>query len=198
MMKNLENTETGKNLLRAFAGETQARARYEFYSDQAKEDGYIQISDVFKETADNEKEHAKRFFTLLVEGYNGVLPTEIEINGAYPVDKNTTLVNLKNSSNNENHESLDVYPHFSKIAREEGFSEISNVFLAIAVAEKHHHERFNILAKNLEEGSVFKKNEKVIWKCSNCGYLHEGLEATKVCPSCDEKQEYFELFNEVF
>ncbi len=197
-MKSLENTQTGKNLLKAFAGETQARARYEFFSDQAKQDGYVQISDVFKETADNEKEHAKRFFALLLAGYNGILPTEIEIVGDYPVNKDTTLENLKNASKGEGHESSDVYPSFAKIANEEGFTEIAHVFLAIAVAEKHHQERFNILAKNLEEGKVFKKDKKVIWKCSNCGYLHEGLEAATVCPSCDEKQEYFELFSEAF
>ncbi len=197
-MKSLENTETKKNLLRAFAGETQARARYEFFSDQAEQDGYIQISNLFKETADNEKEHAKRFLDLLVGGLNGILPTEVKITASYPVEKGTTLENLKNSSSNEEHEAKEVYPEFSKIANNEGFTEIANVFLAIAVAEKHHQERFGFLAKNLKEGKVFKKNENVIWKCSNCGYLHEGLEASKLCPSCDHKQEYFEVFCEKF
>ncbi len=197
-MKSLQNTETGKNLLRAFAGETQARARYEFFSDKAKQDGYVQISDIFKETADNEKEHAKRFYDLLVGGFNGSIPTELEITGSYPIVQGTTLENLNNSSKAENHEASDVYPNFSKIANQEGFTEVANVFLAIAVAEKHHQERFALLAKNLQEGKVFKKDEKVIWKCSHCGYLHEGLEATTICPSCDSKQDYFQLFVEAF
>ncbi len=197
-MKSLENTETKKNLLRAFAGETQARARYEFFAEQAKQDGYIQISNIFQETADNEKEHAKRFLDLLIGGLNGILPTEVEINGSYPVERGTTVENLINSSCNEEHEAKDVYPAFSKIAREEGFTEIANVFLAIAVAEKHHKERFGYLADNMEEGKVFKKDEGVVWKCINCGYIHDGFEAAKICPSCDHKQEYFEVFAEKF
>ncbi len=197
-MKSLENTETKKNLLRAFAGETQARARYELFANQAEQDGYIQISNLFKETADNEKEHAKRFLDLLVGGLNGILPTEVEITASYPVESGTTLENLTNSSSNEDHEASEIYPAFSKIAREEGFTEISNVFLAIAVAEKHHKERFGFLATNLKEGKVFKKDKSVIWKCSNCGYLHEGIEASTICPSCDHKQEYFEVFSEKF
>ncbi len=192
-MKSLNNTETGKNLLRAFAGESQARNRYTFFSEVAEQEGYIQISEAFKKTADNEKEHAKRFYDLLVVGYNNEIPTAVEITAKYPIEMGTTLENLQQASNGEDKEANDVYPAFAKVAKEEGFEEVANVFLAISVAEKHHRDTFKQFASDVQLNKVFKKDSPVVWECSNCGYLHQSTDALQVCPSCDAKQEYFQV-----
>ncbi|MBC8200016.1 MAG: rubrerythrin family protein [Desulfobacterales bacterium] len=189
-MGNLKGTQTEKNILTAFAGESQARNRYTYFASKAKKEGYIQIAAVFEETANQEKEHAKRLFKLLEGG-------EVEITGAFPAGViDTTLENLKASAEGENYEHTTMYPDFAKTAREEGFDSIALIFEAIAVAEKQHEKRYNAFAANIETGKVFKKDEKVVWRCRNCGYLHEGTEAPDVCPACDHPQTHFELLEE--
>ncbi|NSW90157.1 MAG: rubrerythrin family protein [Firmicutes bacterium] len=197
-MKNLKGTKTAENLLKAFAGESQARNRYTYYASVADKEGYKQIKNIFIETADNEKEHAKRFYIFLLEAFQGELPTTIEINAAYPVAQGATLDNLKAAASGENEEWADLYPAFAKAAEEEGFPEIAAAFKMIASAEKRHETRFNKLATNIENGKVFKKDEKVLWKCGNCGYVHEGTEAPEKCPACVHPQAYFELFAEAY
>jgi rubrerythrin len=189
-MANLKGTQTEKNILTAFAGESQARNRYTYFTSKAKEEGYVQIASIFEETANQEKEHAKRLFKLLEGG-------EVEITGAFPAGViDTTLENLKGSAGGENYEHTIMYPGFAKVAREEGFDSIAAIFEAIAVAEKQHEKRYNALAANIEAGKVFKKDENVVWRCRNCGYLHEGNEATDVCPACAHPQAHFELLGE--
>ncbi|MEM3396779.1 MAG: rubrerythrin family protein [Thermoplasmata archaeon] len=189
-MKSLKGTKTEKNLLAAFAGESQARNRYTYFASQAKKEGYEQISAIFLETADNEKEHAKRLFKFLEGG-------EVEICGAFPAGKiGTTAENLKAAAAGENYEHTRMYPEFAKIAEEEGFSEIAAVFRAIANAEKQHEKRYLGLLKNIEEGKVFKKDKPVKWKCRNCGYIHEGTEAPEICPACAHPRAYYELLEE--
>jgi rubrerythrin len=187
---SLKGTQTEKNLLTAFAGESQARNRYTYFAGQAKKDGYVQIATIFEETANQEKEHAKRFFKFLEGG-------EIEIAGAFPAGViGTTLENLKTSAAGEHHEQAEMYPGFAKTAREEGFETIASVFEAIAVAEKQHEKRYVDLAANIEAGRVFKRDEEVVWRCRNCGYLHKGSEALEVCPACVHPQAHFELLGE--
>lgn len=189
-MGNLKGTQTEKNILTAFAGESQARNRYTYFASQAKKDGYVQISEIFAETADQEKEHAKRLFKLLEGG-------EVSISGAFPAGIiDTTLENLKEAAAGENHEYTDMYPGFAKIAEQEGFDDIAKVFKAIAVAEKQHEKRYLALAANIEAGRVFKRGQQVVWRCRNCGYLHEGNEAPEKCPACDHPQAHFELLGE--
>jgi len=189
-MASLKGTQTEKNLLTAFSGESQARNRYTYFASKAKKEGYVQISDIFTETANQEKEHAKRLFKFLEGG-------EVEITGAFPAGViGTTLENLKDSAEGEHHEQTVMYPEFAKTAREEGFDTIAEVFEAIAVAEKQHEKRYVDLADNIEAGKVFKRDEKVTWRCRNCGYLHEGREAPEVCPACDHPQAHFELLGE--
>jgi rubrerythrin len=189
-MANLKGTQTEKNILTAFAGESQARNRYTYFASKAKKEGYVQIAAIFEETANQEKEHAKRLFKLLEGG-------EVEITGAFPAGViDTTLENLKGSAGGENYEHTIMYPGFAKVAREEGFDSIAAIFEAIAVAEKQHEKRYNALAANIEAGKVFKKDENVVWRCRNCGYLHEGNEATDVCPACAHPQAHFELLGE--
>ena len=189
-MANLKGTQTEKNILTAFAGESQARNRYTYFASKAKKEGYVQIAAIFEETANQEKEHAKRLFKLLEGG-------EVEITGAFPAGViDTTLENLKASAGGENYEHTIMYPGFAKVAREEGFDSIALIFEAIAVAEKQHEKRYNDLAANIETGKVFKKNEKVVWRCRNCGYLHEGTEAIDVCPACAHPKAHFELLGE--
>lgn len=195
-MKSLKGTKTAENLLKAFAGESQARTRYTFYASVADKEGYKQIRNIFIETADNEKEHAKRFYNLLLDGLQGDLPAMIEITADYPVAKGTTLDNLKAAASGENEEWDVLYPKFGEVAKEEGFPEVSAAFKMISLVEKKHETRYNKLAENLENGTVFKKDSKVFWKCGNCGYIHEGLEAPQKCPACLHGQEYFELFME--
>ena len=189
-MANLKGTQTEKNILTAFAGESQARNRYTYFASQAKKDGYAQISDIFTETANQEKEHAKRLFKLL-EG------DEVEVAAAFPAGViGTTLDNLKEAAGGENYEYTEMYPGFAKIAVEEGFEEIAEIFNAIAVAEKQHEKRYLALAANIENGVVFKREQPVVWRCRNCGYLHEGGEAPDECPACAHPRAHFELLGE--
>lgn len=197
-MKNLKGTKTAENLLKAFAGESQARNRYTYYASVADKEGYKQIKNIFIETADNEKEHAKRFYKFLLEGFQGEIPATIEINACYPVAQGTTLDNLKAAASGENEEWVDLYPSFAKVAEEEGFPEIATAFKMIASAEKRHEARYNKLAGNVEKGKVFKKDEKTLWKCGNCGYVHEGEEAPETCPACVHPQAHFEVFAETY
>jgi rubrerythrin len=189
-MSGLKGTQTEKNLLTAFAGESQARNRYNYFASKAKKDGYVQISTIFEETANQEKEHAKRLFKFLEGG-------EVEISGAFPAGViGSTLENLKASASGENHEYVVMYPEFAVTARKEGFDEIAAVFEAIAVAEKQHEKRYLDLAANIEAGRVFKRDQTVTWRCRNCGYLHEGNEAPEECPACAHAQAHFELLGE--
>ncbi|MDY6792228.1 MAG: rubrerythrin family protein [Thermodesulfobacteriota bacterium] len=189
-MANLKGTQTEKNILTAFSGESQARNRYTYFASKAKKEGYVQMAAIFEETANQEKEHAKRLFKLLEGG-------EVEITGAFPAGViDTTLENLKEAAAGENYEHTTMYPGFAKVAREEGFDSIAAIFEAIAVAEKQHEKRYNDLAANIETGKVFKKDETVVWRCRNCGYLHEGTEAPGACPACAHPQAHFELLGE--
>ncbi len=189
-MTELKGSQTEKNLLTAFAGESQARNRYTYFASQAKKEGYIQMSAIFEETANQEKEHAKRLFKLLQGG-------EVEISASFPAGViGSTLENLKEAAGGENYEWTDMYPGFAETAKKEGFVDIAAIFEAIAVAEKQHEKRYLDLAGNIKAGRVFKREEKVVWRCRNCGYLHEGNEAPDVCPACDHPQEHFELLGE--
>jgi len=186
-MASIKGTRTEKNLLLAFAGESQARNRYTFYASQAKKEGYEQIAAIFLDTADNEKEHAKRLFKFLEGG-------EVEITGTFPAGIiGTTAENLATSAKGENYEHTSMYPSFAQVAEEEGFREIASVFRAIARAEKGHEDRFLALLSNLQNAQVFKREEKVTWRCRNCGYIHEGKEAPEVCPACAHPRAFFEL-----
>lgn len=189
-MKDLKGTQTEKNLLAAFAGESQARNRYTYFASQAKKEGLVQISQVFEETANQEKEHAKRFFKFLQGG-------EVEIQAAFPAGViGTTADNLKAAAAGENYEWTDMYPSFAAKAREEGFTEVAAVFDAVCVAEKQHEKRYNDFRANIEGQRVFKREEPVTWRCINCGYLFEGIEAPQKCPACAHPQSYFELLGE--
>lgn len=182
----LKGTKTEKNLLTAFAGESQARNRYTFFASQAKKEGYEQISAIFLETAENEKEHAKRFFKFLEGGM-------VEISGTFPAGIiGTTAQNLKASAEGENEEHTKLYPEAARIAEQEGFKDVALVFRNIASVEKHHEERYLGLLKNIEKGTVFKKSKKIKWKCRNCGLVHEGESAPVKCPACEHPQAYFE------
>ncbi|MCF6240384.1 MAG: rubrerythrin family protein [Bacteroidales bacterium] len=186
-MKSIKGTKTEQNLLKAFAGESQARMRYNYFAKQAKKEGLEQIAAIFEETAENEKAHAKRFFKFLEGGM-------VEITAAYPAGIiGTTLENLKASAEGENEEWTELYPEFAKIAEEEGFKDVALAFKMIAKVEKAHEERYKKLYSNLEEGKVFKKDDKIVWKCRNCGFLHEGTVAPKMCPACEHPQSYFEV-----
>jgi rubrerythrin len=189
-MGKLQGSQTEKNILTAFAGESQARNRYTYFASQAKKAGYVQIADIFEETANQEKEHAKRLFKLLEGG-------EVEISAAFPAGViGTTTENLQTAAAGENHEHTSMYPSFAQTARDEGFNEIADIFMAIAVAEKQHEKRYLDLAANIEQGRVFKREQKTTWRCRNCGYLHEGEEAPDICPACAHAQAHFELLGE--
>jgi rubrerythrin len=189
-MGKLKGSETEKNLLTAFSGESQARNRYTYFASQAKKEGFVQMQAIFEETANQEKEHAKRLFKFLEGG-------EVEIAAAFPAGViGTTLDNLKAAAAGENYEYSEMYPGFAKIAREEGFDTIAAVFEAIAVAEKQHEKRYLDLAANIEAGRVFKRDKEVVWRCRNCGYLHEGDSAPETCPACAHPQTHFELLGE--
>ena len=195
-MKTLKGTRTAENLMKSFAGECQARTRYTYYASIAKKQGYVQISNIFMETAEQEKEHAKKFYKYLKEDF---VDEMIEITASYPVSfHEDTMANLKAAAAGENEEWAELYPEFAKIAREEGFEAIAITFERVSEVEKRHEARYNKLAKNIEEGKVFKKDEKVLWKCLNCGHIHEGEEAPKVCPTCVHPQGYFEVFVEAY
>ena len=190
MPKNLKGTQTEKNLMLAFAGESQARMRYDFFASAAKKEGLVQISQIFAETAAQEKEHAKRFFKHLQGG-------DVEITASFPAGgMGSTLENLRAAAEGEEHEWTDMYPEMAKIALEEGFKAIAKTFEAISVAEKQHGKRFKELADNLEAGRVFKRNGVLTWRCLNCGFLHEAEEAPKMCPACLHPQSYFEILGE--
>jgi len=189
-MKDLKGTQTEKNLLTAFAGESQARNRYTYFASAAKKEGFVQIASIFEETANQEKEHAKRFFKFLQGG-------ETEIQAAFPAGIiGTTEENLKAAAEGEHHEWTDMYPSFAAKAKEEGFTEIAAVFEAVSVAEKQHEKRYNDLRSNIEQGKVFKRDKQVTWRCINCGYLFEGTEPPAKCPACAHPQSYFELLGE--
>ncbi len=189
-MGSLKGTRTEKNILTAFAGESQARNRYTYFASQAKKDGYVQISDIFTETSNQEKEHAKRLFKMLEGG-------EVQITASFPAGVvGTTLENLKEAAAGENYEHLIMYPEFAKIAVEDGFPDLAGVFLAIAVAEKQHEKRYLDLLANIEKGRVFKREDKVTWRCRNCGYLHNDAEAPEKCLACDHPRDHFELHGE--
>jgi len=186
----LKGTRTEKNLLGAFAGESQARNRYTYFASQAKKDGFVQIQSIFEETANQEKEHAKRFFKFLQGG-------DVEITAAFPAGViGTTTENLRAAAEGEHHEWSTLYPEFARIAREEGFADIATTFEAISIAEKQHEKRYLGLLKNVEAGTVFKKGEAVVWRCRNCGYLHTGTDALEICPACLHPQAHFELLAE--
>jgi rubrerythrin len=190
MEKSLKGTKTEQNLLKAFAGESQARNRYEFFSKVAREEGYNQIAAIFQKTADQEKQHAKRFFKFLEGG-------DCEITASYPAGKiGTTAENLKAAAMGENEEWTMLYPEFAKIAQEEGFPQVATAFKMIAKVEAEHEKRYLKLLKNIEDGTVFKKGEKVKWVCTNCGYVHEGEKALDNCPACQHPQSFFELLEE--
>ena len=186
----LKGSQTDKNLMAAFAGESQARNRYTYFASKAKKDGFVQISLIFTETANQEKEHAERLFKFMTGG-------ETEITGSFPFGLiGDTVENLKAGAAGENYEWTEMYPGFAKVASEEGFNEIAAVFSSIAVAEKQHEKRYLDLARNIGEGTVFKKDKPVVWRCLNCGYIHEGDEAPGKCPACAHPQAYFELLGE--
>ncbi len=186
-MKTLKGTKTEVNILTAFAGESQARNRYTFFASKAKKDGYVQISKIFEETAGQEKEHAERLFKFLEGG-------EVEIKGKYPAGViGTTEQNLKEAADGEDYEWMHMYPDFAKVAREEGFEEVAYCMEHIAIAEKGHSERYKAFRDNILDGTVFKKPEVIIWRCLNCGYLHEGESAPEICPACAHPQAYFEV-----
>ena len=189
-MKSLRGSKTEKNLLTAFAGESQARNRYTFFVAQARKEGYEHIAGIFEETADNEKEHAKRFFKFLEGG-------EVEITAAFPAGViGSTKENLKAAADGEQYEHTRMYPDFAAIAKEEGFPEIAAAFRAIALVEKQHEMRYRKLLQNVEEGTVFKKEKVVRWKCRNCGYVHEGKNPPQKCPACEHPESFFEAIEE--
>lgn len=187
MTKSLKGTQTEKNLLISFAGEAQARNRYTFYASKAKKEGYVQISQIFEETANQEKEHGERFFKFLEGG-------DLEIQAAFPAGMiRTTLENLEESAKGEHHEASDMYPAFAKTADEEGFPEIAACFRAVIVAEQYHELRFRELAENIKMDRVFSRPAVTTWRCLNCGYIHEGESAPKICPACAHPIDYFAL-----
>jgi rubrerythrin len=189
-MKAIKGSKTEKNLLASFAGESQARNRYTYFASAAKKEGFAQISNIFEETADNEREHAKRMFKFLEGGM-------VEITASYPAGKiGITAENLAASAAGEHEEHTLLYPGFAKTAQEEGFSEVAAMYKSISVAEAQHEKRYRALLSNIEKGKVFKKDGKVFWRCSNCGYIHEGIEAPKNCPACNHPQAHFEVLAE--
>ncbi len=189
-MPSIKGTQTEKNLLISFAGESQARNRYTYFAGAARKEGLVQIAHIFEETANQEKEHAKRFFKFLEGG-------DLQITETFPAGViGSTLENLRAAAAGEEHEWTEMYPAFANTARDEGFEEIALAFDAISIAEKQHGKRYTDLADNLEAGRVFKRNGKVVWRCRNCGYLHEGEDAPNLCPACLHPQAHFELLGE--
>jgi len=189
-MSSIKGTRTEHNLLASFAGESQARNRYTYFASAAKKEGLVQISKIFEETANQEKEHAKRFFSFLEGG-------AVEITAAYPAGVvGSTLENLKASAGGEHEEWSELYPEFARIAREEGFEQIAVLWENVSIAEKQHEKRYADLVKNLEDGKVFKRDGAVVWRCLNCGYIHEASEAPAMCPACLHPQAHFELLGE--
>ncbi|MFH0911792.1 MAG: rubrerythrin family protein [Planctomycetota bacterium] len=186
----LNDSLTATNLMMAFAGESQARNRYLFFAGKARKEGYIQIAIIFEETAAQEGEHAKRLFKFMPGG-------EVELTASFPFGSiGSTLENLKASAGGERHEHTSMYPGYAATARKEGFEEIADVFLAIAVAERQHEKRFRELAANIAQGKVFRRKQRTVWRCLNCGYVHEGLEAPESCPACAHPRAYYEILAE--
>ena len=186
----LKGSRTERNILTAFAGESQARNRYTYFASAARKEGFIQIADIFTETSDQEKEHAKRLFKLLEGG-------DVQIEAAFPAGViGSAAENLKGAAGGENYEWSSMYPGFAVVAREEGFEDIAHIFESIAVAEKQHERRYLGLLANVESGKVFRKDAPVVWRCRNCGYVHEGPEAVEKCPACEHPQAYFEVLAE--
>ncbi|MBN1499061.1 MAG: rubrerythrin family protein [Spirochaetes bacterium] len=191
-MKSIKGSKTEHNLLASFAGESQARTRYTYFASVAKKEGYVQISNLFTETADNEKEHAKRFFSFLEGG-------DLEITATYPAGViGTTAENLLAAANGENEEHTVLYPEAAKIAEEEGYPEVAALFRNIAAVEAHHEARYRKLLKNIEEKKVFSKDASTLWKCNNCGYIFEGKSAPEVCPACLHPKAHFEVLADNF
>lgn len=189
-MSSIKGSKTEQNLLKSFAGESQARNRYTYFAAAAKKEGYVQIADIFEETANQEKEHAKRFFKFLEGG-------DTEITACFPAGKiGTTAENLLAAATGEHEEHSDLYPAFAKIAQEEGFSAIAAVWRAISVAEKQHEKRYRDLLANIEAGQVFTRPNEVVWRCRNCGYLHTATGAPDQCPACAHPKAHFELLGE--
>ncbi len=189
-MPSLKGTQTEKNVITAFAGESQARNRYTYFASQAKKDGFVQMQAIFEETANQEREHAKRLFKFLEGG-------DAQVSASFPAGViSTTAENLEAAAAGEHYEWTEMYPGFAKVARKEGFPEIAAAMESIAVAEKQHEKRYNDLRANIEAGRVFKRDKKVVWRCRNCGYLHEGTEAPGTCPACAHPQAHFELLGE--
>lgn len=190
MSRSIRGTQTERNVLTAFAGESQARNRYSFFAKQARKEGYVQISDIFTETAEQEMVHAKTFFKLLEGG-------EAEVTATFPAGRiGTTLENLQEAADGEQHEWGHMYPDFARVAREEGFPEIAAVFQAVSVAEKQHERRYRALARNIEEGRVFQRDAPTTWRCRHCGYVHQGKKAAERCPACSHPQAHFEELSE--
>lgn len=183
----LKGTQTEKNILTAFCGESQARNRYTYFSSQAKKEGFVQISQIFAETADHEREHAKRLFKLLEGG-------EVDITASFPAGMiGSTQDNLKEAAHGERYEYSTMYPEFAETARNEGFPQVADIFTSIAVAEQYHEERYLKLLDNIEHQRVFQREEVMVWRCQNCGFLHEGTNAPDICPACNHPQAHFEL-----
>ena len=190
MDKSIKGSKTEKNLLTSFAGESQARNRYSYAASAARKEGFIQVADIFEETADNEKEHAKRMFKFLEGGM-------LEIIAAYPAGKiGTTVENLEAAAAGEHEEHTLLYPGFAKVAREEGFPAVAAMYDAVSIAERQHEKRYRALLNNIKSGTVFKKSAPVKWRCINCGYIHEGTEAPNVCPACNHDKKHFEVLSE--
>jgi rubrerythrin len=191
-MPSIKGTETEKNLLKAFAGESQARNRYTYAASIAKKEGYEQIAAIFLETADQEKQHAKRFFRFLEGGM-------VEITASYPAGVlGTTIENLKAAAAGEHEEWSDLYKNFAETAKKEGFPQVAAQFTTTAKAEAHHEERYNLLVKNIETNEVFKKADKTTWACRECGYIHEGTDAPNKCPCCDHPQAFFQVLTDTY
>ena len=189
-----KGSKTAENLMKSFAGESQARMRYNYYASVARKEGFKQIEEIFNETADNEKEHAKLFMKQLIK--NGMNENVIEINAGYPVAYADTLKNLEYAANGEQEEWTDLYPTFAKVAKEEGFDEVAKTFELVALVEKRHETRYRKLLNNVKDHTVFKKEGKVFWKCRNCGHIVESIEAPEVCPVCNHPQAHFEVWVE--
>lgn len=188
--KSLKGTRTEQNLLKAFAGESQARTRYTFFASVAKKEGYEQIAGVFMETAEQEKEHAKRFFKFLEGGM-------VEITASFPAGViGSTMENLAAAADGENEEWADLYPEFARIAEEEGFKKVAVAFKMIATVEAEHEKRYRKLLANIADGKAFEKEEEITWQCRNCGFLHKGKKAPKMCPACEHPQSFFEPMKE--
>lgn len=190
MSKSVKGTKTEQNLLKSFAGESQARNRYTYFAGAARKEGYVQIADIFEETANQEKEHAKRFFSFLEGGM-------VEFTATFPAGViGTTAENLLEAANGELEEHSDLYPGFAAVAKEEGFAEIAALWTAVCVAEKQHEKRYRDLLDNIEAGRVFQREQIVVWRCRNCGYLHSNHSAPELCPACAHPKAHFELLGE--